>query len=552
MGNSKEKIELIKKSFELKSLKKYKEAIEALYKALEYDDITEDNIELMVQIGELYVLLGNLTRALEEFNKVLNLNKNHKTSKQRCFEIYFDLKQYNKALNLAQKMCEEEKNSINYHNYLKTLIAIEKKQDALELFNSLDEEIKLDCEILFLISQIDENKKKVLLEKIIELDYENEKANLELAKLEFFAQNYDKTVQYCLNLPNSDIAQYFLAMIEFKKKNHTRSLEFFASAIKLNPNKDYYFDLAKVYCEISWFDEALIALKKSINLSINNNNIENLDEKYLISAWILIKQNKFSQAFLNLNSIDVSSKIYSQANILKQVINVKNSDFSKAKIELEKYLQTDKNNLILLDTLAHVYKELKLYKKAIETYKSALELNSSSIFYNLEIIDLYIDEKDYDSAFKIIAEIKEKYPNCASIYNSLARIYYRLKDLDNALLNIDEYLKLDKNSAEANYFKGLILNDRQAFEQAINSIYLAININPNVAKYYSQMAKSYVGIEEYKNALLYAKEAVELDPNEINYKKQIYEIALLIKDENLIKMYLNQLQRSEKILKLSR
>ena len=93
MGNSKEKIELIKKSFELKSLKKYKEAIEALYKALEYDDITEDNIELMVQIGELYVLLGNLTRALEEFNKVLNLNKNHKTSKQRCFEIYFDLKQ---------------------------------------------------------------------------------------------------------------------------------------------------------------------------------------------------------------------------------------------------------------------------------------------------------------------------------------------------------------------------------------------------------------------------------------------------------------------------
>ena len=121
MEDNKEKIELIKKSFEFKSLKKYKEAIEALYKALEYDDVTQDNIELMSQIGELYILLENYPRALDEFNKILSLDKNHKTSHQRCFDLYYMMGQYNKALNLAQKMCENDKNSINYHNYLKVL-----------------------------------------------------------------------------------------------------------------------------------------------------------------------------------------------------------------------------------------------------------------------------------------------------------------------------------------------------------------------------------------------------------------------------------------------
>ena len=37
------KIELVKKAFEFKNLKKYKEAIEFLYKALEYnEDVSDD------------------------------------------------------------------------------------------------------------------------------------------------------------------------------------------------------------------------------------------------------------------------------------------------------------------------------------------------------------------------------------------------------------------------------------------------------------------------------------------------------------------------------
>ena len=99
MDINKEKIELIKKAFELKNIKKYKEAIEYLYKALEFEDDAND-IEIYSQLGELHLLIHNYDRALEEFLKVLALKKNNILALNRVYEIYIILKQYQKENNL--------------------------------------------------------------------------------------------------------------------------------------------------------------------------------------------------------------------------------------------------------------------------------------------------------------------------------------------------------------------------------------------------------------------------------------------------------------------
>lgn len=555
MEENKEKIELIKKSFELKNLKKYKEALALLYKALEYDNINQDNVELLSQIGDLYIQLKNYDRALDEFQKALAINKRHQYSIQKCYDIYYETNKFNKALSIAQKMCEENKTPQSYYNYFKVLIKTDKAQDAIEIFNSLPDEIKLDADILYLISTISNGaKKKLLLERVLSINPYYTKANLDLAAIEYENGNYSKVIQYCLNIEQDEpMALYYLGLTESKNKNYAKAIDLFTNAIKIdNDNHNFYFDLAKAYCDIAWFDEALCALKKSINLDLARNTTNNLDEKYFLAGWILIKQNKLQKALLNLNSVDKNSKMYENAQILIQIINLKSMNLSLAKKRLEEYYEKEKDNTILLDTLANVYKELKLNKQAIKLYSDALKINPNSIYYTLEIIDLLIDEKEYDKALEMIEKFSEKYQNCANIYNSLARIYYRLHDLNKALESINRYIELDNNNAEAFYFRGLILNDLSHFEDARNSIYNAIKLNPNIAKYYSQMARSYQNLNEYKNALLYSKEAIEIDPNEINYKKQAYEISLLIGDKNQIEMYKNQLERSEKILKMAR
>ena len=55
MENTESSIYYIRKSFELKNLKLYKEAVEMLYKALSCDDIGDKNIEIIAQIGDLYI-----------------------------------------------------------------------------------------------------------------------------------------------------------------------------------------------------------------------------------------------------------------------------------------------------------------------------------------------------------------------------------------------------------------------------------------------------------------------------------------------------------------
>ena len=550
-----EKIELIKKSFEFKNQKRYKEAIEMLHKVLEYENRPEDNIEILSQLGDLHLLLKNYDRALDHYQKVLNLNKFHQHSYQKSFEIHIETNQLNKALNLANKMCEDVKTPQSYYNYLKALIKLEKQQDAIEIFNNLDESIKLDVNILHLIATIShQEKKELILKKILELDETHYGANIELAKIEFDKGNYDKVITYCLNLDeDTPISLYYLAKIETHRQNYTRAIELFIKAIELdNEEHDFYIDLAKAYIDICWFNEALIMLKKSINLSVSKNNSKDLDEKQFLTGWILIKQNEIQKALLNLNSINKNSNYYSKAQILIQAINVKNSNISEALSKLEEYFNSEKENPILLDTLALAYKELNLYSKAIQVYKEALKIFPESIYYNLELIDLLIDNKEYDNAIEIINNIKKKCSNCPAIYNSLARIYFRLKNYAKALESINEYLKLDFNNAESHYFKGLILNNLEEYSQAKEAIYTAIKLNPTSAKYYSQMATSYCGLKEYENAILYSKEAIEIDQNEINYKKQAYEISCLIGNKEQIQLFKKQLERTEKILKLNR
>ena len=67
-----EVVNYIKKAFEYKEHECYKQAIEMLYKVLETES---DNIEILFQIGELYVLLHNYNRAVQYLEKVFENNK---------------------------------------------------------------------------------------------------------------------------------------------------------------------------------------------------------------------------------------------------------------------------------------------------------------------------------------------------------------------------------------------------------------------------------------------------------------------------------------------
>ena len=73
-----------------------------LYKALSCDDIGNKNIEIIAQIGDLYILLKNYERAIEQYEKVLDKDNSHVHSLHQLCEIYFVCKTIQGRLRLQK------------------------------------------------------------------------------------------------------------------------------------------------------------------------------------------------------------------------------------------------------------------------------------------------------------------------------------------------------------------------------------------------------------------------------------------------------------------
>ncbi len=163
--------------------------------------------------------------------------------------------------------------------------------------------------------------------------------------------------------------------------------------------------------------------------------------------------------------------------------------------------------------------------RAIEIYQKGLTISPNSIEFMSELADLYIDKNEYEKAWELIEKLENVNTKILPTYNSKARIYYRKKEYEKAYLELKKYIDLDKNNAEVYYFAGLILNDDNKPELAIEHLETAIRLSPEIGKYYSQIAKSYEIMGKMEIAMTWAKEACIVSGNDPLFLERAYELA---------------------------
>ena len=108
----------LKQAFQLQAEKHYKQAIEALYKAL---CIESENIEILSQISHLYFLMNNFERSLEYAEKILEINPEHIDTLKTVVNINKINKKYAKALSYAEKLYKLAPDINNFVTYLEIL-----------------------------------------------------------------------------------------------------------------------------------------------------------------------------------------------------------------------------------------------------------------------------------------------------------------------------------------------------------------------------------------------------------------------------------------------
>src|SRR5574344_1539335 len=501
-------LKYIKQAFELKEQKYYKPAIEMLYKALE---IENDNVEILFQIGELYFLINNYTRAIQYLEKVQTLNPNHTQSLKLTRRIQERRGDFDSVLKISTQLFEKENSSDNLKELIKVLVKLKlfceiDKYKNSEFFNS---DVKIECANAFYKNGEVEKAKEL----ISQCNQEEESVLLLIGKIKFDEKDLEGAKEIFSkigkNSQNPEVLN-FLGLFDLENMNFIDAIKSFSKAANLDKsNSVYYYNLANAYFYNGWSEEAQKSYIKALYLSPDN-----LDYRYSL-AYLYFDRKDFKKAEKEIDAILDINPEHSSSKVLKALLLAENKDFLQAQTLLENNIENGFDDDFTKTSLAKIYKELNMFDKA----KNILN-------YLSDLAEIYIKEKDYDKALEIVENILKINPDYILGDILGAKTALLKGDFELAKDYAKEAISLDINCSEGYYYLAVVNNKTNDSDEAIECMKRAILYDLNNPKYYAKMSDFYKEKKDYKTALEYISEAESLDTSN-EYKFMYSELVKL-------------------------
>ncbi len=509
----------LKQAFQFQEEKHYKQAIEALYKALCLDS---DNIEILSQISQLYFLMNNFERSLEYAEKILELNQEHIETLKIVININKINKKYAKALEYAQKLYKLSPVIDNFVTYLEMLTECSQYNTIIEEIESSNfnfEERK--NEKLLLIEgyarlKLNQIFKAIgIFQEIIKLYPQNTDARFYLGVIYYQKHqeaDAEKLFNSILDEIQCDRTYNYLGLLKLDQQKIGDAINYFQFAIKIEPNNAFYhYNLGTAYSLNGWLMEAEQSFKKAVSLEQSN-----LIYNYAL-AYLYYERHDYNKALETIEHILALNANYTDAIILKAMLSAKNGNIIDAKNSLHQLAESVTNNDFLYYAMAKIYKEFPMYKEAISCLQSALNIKPESLEYLSELADCYCELGQFQVAQDIITKVL--YLNKHFIFAHLmqAKLYLRQKKYNDALKIVDNAIKLDNSCAEAYKYQAEIFAAQGLKNRSIESAKIAVSLQPSNHAYYAFLAKLYFDAQEFDSAFLYYKEASMLDELNVDY-----------------------------------
>ena len=448
----------LKQAFQLQEEKHYKQAIEALYKAL---CLESDNIEILSQIAQLYFLMNNFERALEYAEKILDIDPEHVETLKIVVNINKYNKKYAKALQFAEKLYKLSPELDNFVAYLEMLTECSQFNTVLtELENSKLNYEQRKTEKLMLIEGYARLKLNQILkaigvfQEIIKLYPQNTDARFYLGVI-YYQKHQDAEAEKLFNSILDEIqcdrTYNYLGLLKLDRNKIADAINYFQFAIKIEPNNPfYYYNLGTAYSLNGWFFEAENAFKKAVSLEP-----QNVIYNYSL-AYLYYERNDLKIALETIEHILNINPQYTDAIILQALIKAQTGKIIEAKNTLLQLCEKISDNDFLYYAMAKIYKEFPLYKEAVECLQKALFIKPESLEYLSELADCYCELNRFQEAKDIATKVL--YLNNRFIYAHLlmAKINLRQGRYTEASKIADNAIKLDSNCAEAYKYKALI------------------------------------------------------------------------------------------------
>ena len=183
------------------------------------------------------------------------------------------------------------------------------------------------------------------------------------------------------------------------------------------------------------------------------------------------------------------------------ILNMMDDNYAEAVKASEKALEYNPDNIDLYGYVAGCYHQMEEYGKAIETYERIIAM---------------VDTTDYEKLSELITGIGDAYSEMGDTVKTVE--YY------------ERALRLDSlNSGALNNYAYYLAQRGENLDRAESMAALAVKFDPDNANFIDTYAWVYFAKKDYEKALLYIKNAVELD--EDNHLLEHYGDILWFNDE---------------------
>ncbi|RHZ43943.1 hypothetical protein Glove_798g5 [Diversispora epigaea] len=265
-----------------------------------------------------------------------------------------------------------------------------------------------------------------------------------------------------------------------KLRRYDLALEDIKQALKLEPNNIiFHQQLTDLYRRQHKYEEALTQANFTLLLSPNNINT------LLLRADIYFIQKKYTDSLTNLNdAIQIDPK-NPYALTARGELFFKIRRFGNPLKDINESLKIKATNFHALEVRGSILKKQHKYQKALDDFNKSLEL------YPLHLINQHpfpnrgedhIDNSGYDEGFVVTHKMMGE-RNFSNIYLKRGDTYYKLNEYELALSDYDQSLKLSDGNIPIYKKRAYILHKTKRLDNALMDI-------DKYLKIYSQCPKA--------------------------------------------------------------
>ena len=236
-----------------------------------------------------------------------------------------------------------------------------------------------------------------------------------------------------------------------------------------------------------------------------------IDAKTDEHLWADIYDRKISDIFKVQSEVakTIASTLGAEltADEAKELASAKEINPTAYDYYLKSYLQASSNKDAIEQSIRYLEKALNYEPSYIEAITTLADLNGWMYFLGLDRTDARLaNYRKYLEMAKSIA------PDDPLVLQSEGIYYYRIfRDYDKAF---ELYDKANLNTAESHALQAWVLRRLGRWDECIEYILKAIDLDPNLAGYYRELGGTYLAVSEFGKAVEALNKSIELVPND--------------------------------------